>query len=294
MTGMAISLGPLQYFWPRARTLAFYREVTRWPVDVVCLGETVCGKRRELRTAEWIDLAGDLAAAGKEVVLAGLALIEAESEVATLARLVGEDRFLVEANDLTAVQLCRERGRGFVAGPALNVYNHQALALLQEDGLRRWVPGVELGLALIEAIRERHLAAGRRMPPLEVVGHGRLPLAWSARCFTARALDLAKDQCGFRCIEHPDGLPLATREGKPFLRINGVQVQGEEITDLGPELPALRRLGVGLFRVQPRHEGTAEVVAHYARCLSGQAAPVAIGARNGYWHGEQGMVAAGP
>ena len=73
-----------------------------------------------------------------------------------------------------------------------------------------------------------------------------------------------------------------------------IQVQGEEITDLGPELPALRRLGVGLFRVQPRHEGTAEVVAHYARCLSGQAAPVAIGARNGYWHGEQGMVAAGP
>src|SRR5690606_32683634 len=57
MTGMAISLGPLQYFWPRARTLAFYREVAGWPVDVVCLGETVCGKRRELRTAEWIDLA---------------------------------------------------------------------------------------------------------------------------------------------------------------------------------------------------------------------------------------------
>ena len=49
---MKLSLGPLQYFWPRERTLAFYREAIHWPVDIVYLGETVCSKRRELRTAD--------------------------------------------------------------------------------------------------------------------------------------------------------------------------------------------------------------------------------------------------
>ena len=67
---MKLSLGPLQYFWPRDTTLAFYRDAATWPVDIVYLGETVCSKRRELRTAEWIALAEELAAAGKEVVLA--------------------------------------------------------------------------------------------------------------------------------------------------------------------------------------------------------------------------------
>src|SRR3546814_10004462 len=75
---------------------------------------------------------------------------------------------------------------------------------------------------------------------LEVTAWGRLTLSYSARCFTARALDVPKDACGFRCIDYPDGMPLATREGRPFLRINGISVQGEEITDLGPELPELR------------------------------------------------------
>ena len=57
---MKLSLGPMQYFWPRERTLAFYREAIEWPLDIVYLGETVCSKRRELRTVEWIGLAEDL------------------------------------------------------------------------------------------------------------------------------------------------------------------------------------------------------------------------------------------
>ena len=48
---MRLALGPPQYFWPRERTLAFYREALTWPLDVVYLGETVCSKRRELRLA---------------------------------------------------------------------------------------------------------------------------------------------------------------------------------------------------------------------------------------------------
>ncbi|OHE79322.1 MAG: U32 family peptidase [Lysobacterales bacterium GWF1_69_6] len=285
---MKLSLGPLQYFWPRERTLAFYREAACWPVDVVYLGETVCSKRRELGTRDWIALAAELADAGKEVVLSSLALVEAESELNAVNRMLDDGRFLVEANDLTTVQLCRERGRPFVAGPSLNVYNHRALAMLAEDGLRRWVPGVEQGLQLLEDLLAALDADGQPRPELEVIAWGRLPLAYSARCFTARALDVAKDACGFRCIEHPDGLPLATREGEPFLRINGIQVQGEETTDLGPELPALRALGVDVLRLYPQARDMASVVEHFDLARRSPLPPPRRGAVNGYWHGQPG------
>lgn len=285
---MQLSLGPLQYFWPREHTLAFYREAVTWPLDRIHLGETVCSKRRELGTRDWIALADELAASGKQIVLSTLALIEAESELGALRRIVDHSRFLIEANDLSAVQYCRQRGLPFVAGPTLNIYSAQALSLLIEDGLQRWVPGVEQGHDLIAEMRAAMGELGRRMPELEVIAWGRLPLAFSARCFTARALDLAKDDCGFRCIEHPDGLPLATREGERFLRINGIQVQGDEITDLAPEIGELRALGVDALRLYPQHDGMAEVVARFRSALD-QDTPVArVGAENGYWRAAPG------
>lgn len=287
---MRLSLGPLQYFWPRERTLAFYREVADWPVDVVYLGETVCSKRREMRTVDWLALAETLADAGKSVVLSSLSLIEAESELGVLQRQVDHGRFWLEANDLSAVQLCRVAGLPFVAGPTLNVYNHKAMAMLVEDGLRRWVPGVEQGRQLVEELRDGMQADGHAMPELEVIAWGRLPLSLSARCFTARALDLPKDQCGFRCIDYPDGMPLATREGTAFLRINGIQVQGDETTDLGPELPELAALGVDLLRIYPQAEGTQDIVERFDAARDAATALPALGARNGYWHSEPGMI----
>lgn len=282
---MRLTLGPLQYFWPRARVMEFYHEASTWPVDVIYLGETVCSKRRELGTRDWIALAEELAGSGREIVLSSLALLEAESELSALTRLVGNGRFLVEANDMSAVQLLRERGLPFVGGPALNVYNHAALRLLCEDGLRRLVLGVEQGRALVEEFR----ATGEPLPELEIAAWGRLPLAYSARCFTARALDLAKDDCGFRCIEYPDGLPLASRDGTPFLTINGIQVQTGGHCDLGPDLDDLRDAGIGLLRLYPQAEGMAGMVARFRRALDSGFAPARLGTENGYWHGAAGM-----
>lgn len=286
---MKLSLGPLQYFWPRERVFEFYRRAADWPLDCIYLGETVCSKRRELRTRDWLALAAELAAGGRQVVLSSLALLESEAELGALRRLVDNGVFLIEANDMSAVQLCRERRLAFVGGPSLNVYNHHALRLLQEDGMVRLVLGVEQGRTLLRELREALQASGATMPELEVIAWGRLPLAYSARCFTARALDIGKDDCGFACIRHPDGLPLATRDGQPFLVVNGVQVQGHETCDLGPELPELRDEGIDLLRLYPQAEGMAAVVAHFDAARRDAQPPARLGARNGYWHAEPGM-----
>ncbi len=105
---MKISLGPLQYFWKKTEVMDFYRAAASWPVDVFYLGETVCSKRREMRLKDWLELGAALTDQGREVVLSTLAMVEAESELSALQRLVDNNQFAVEANDLSAVQLCRE------------------------------------------------------------------------------------------------------------------------------------------------------------------------------------------
>jgi collagenase-like PrtC family protease len=281
---MRLTLGPLQYFWPREQVLAFYRDAATWPLDVIYLGETVCSKRRELATRDWIALAGELAAGGREVVLSSLALLEAESELSSLTRLVENGRFRVEANDMSAVQLLRERELPFIGGPGLNLYNHAALRLLQEDGLQRLVLGVEQGRDFVAEFR----AVGVPLPELEIPVWGRLPLAYSARCFTARALDLAKDDCSFRCIEHPDGLPLATRDGDPLLTVNGIQVQTSGRCDLGPELDNVRTSGIELVRLYPQAQGMEDIVRRFRAAIDGGYSPTRVGEENGYWHGTAG------
>ncbi|WP_305800121.1 hypothetical protein [Thiolapillus sp.] len=123
---MKLSLGPVQYYWSREDLLDFYRQVADMPVDIVYLGETVCSKRRLFRFDDWMDTARMLRDAGKEVVLSTLALLEAESELKTLRRICANGEFLVEANDMAAVQLLSAAGLPFVAGPTVNIYNVSA------------------------------------------------------------------------------------------------------------------------------------------------------------------------
>ena len=46
---MKITLGPLQYYWPRNSVFAFYEAMADTAVDEIYLGETVCSRRHELR-----------------------------------------------------------------------------------------------------------------------------------------------------------------------------------------------------------------------------------------------------
>src|SRR5690606_9598820 len=55
-TAMKLSLGPILYYWPRATVESFYDTMQATPVDIIYLGETVCSKRHELRSGDWIAL----------------------------------------------------------------------------------------------------------------------------------------------------------------------------------------------------------------------------------------------
>jgi O2-independent ubiquinone biosynthesis protein UbiV len=288
-----LTLGPLLYYWPREQVLDFYAELIDSPVEVIYLGETICSKRRLLRPEDWWDLAERVAASGREPVISTLALIESEGELKTLERQCADHRFLVEANDLAALDYLE--GRPFVAGPSINLYNQRTLAFLAGRGLRRWVMPVELGReTATDLIRTRPAGV-----ECEVFAFGRLPLAYSARCFTAYNNGQGKDQCEFRCGEHPDGLLVTTQEGQAFLALNGIQTQSAATHNLLASLADVTALGVDLLRISPQSHHTAQVVRTFAACLAGELATddglavlrdlVPAGLVNGYWSGQAGI-----
>jgi len=286
---MKLSLGPLLYYWSREDTLAFYEAAASWPIDIVYLGETVCSRRHLLRLPDWLDLAARLAEAGKEVVLSTLPLIESESDLKTLRKIVGQGRYLVEANDYGAVRLLARAGVSFVAGPTLNVYNPDTLAMLADMGALRWVPPLEMGR---ESLAAMPVPAGLET---ELFAYGRLPLAYSARCFTARHHNLQKDDCRFKCLEHPDGLPLRTREGEVFLTLNGIQTQSGRVYSLARHLEGLG--GVEVLRLSPQSRHMGRVVEAFRALLDGGNPAMAASQLDrlipgepcdGYWLGKAG------
>ncbi|MDP2266076.1 MAG: U32 family peptidase [Thiobacillus sp.] len=289
---MNLSLGPLLYYWSRDDTLAFYAEAANWPLARVYLGESVCSRRHLLRLPDWLALAEQLAAAGKEVVLSSLTLIESESDLKMLRRIVGDGRFRVEANEWGAVRLLAEAGVPFVAGPTLNVYNPETLDVLAGLGAQRWLPPVEMSRIALTSM----LAGAPSGVETEVFAYGRLPLAYSARCFTARHYNLPKDDCQFRCLDNPDGLALATREGEPFLTLNGIQTQSAGVYNLIGELDSLRELDVASLRLSPQSRHMGRVVEAFQAALAGERTAAEVLTRlmpgpavDGYWHGRPGL-----
>lgn len=282
------------YYWQRDAVLSFYETIAATPVDIVYLGETVCSRRHELRLADWLSIAARLRAAGKEVVLSTQVLIESGSDVAVLHKIASNGDFVVEANDMGAVH-CLAGISPFVAGPHLNIYNVPTLEWMVGLGIKRWVMPLEMGradLALMQQGRPQGLQT-------EVFAYGRMPLAFSARCFTARHRNLPKDDCQFSCLDHADGLMMRTREDEGFLVLNGTQTQSARVYNLLHELDAMRELGVDVVRISPQSRHSAEIVNLFHDVLAQQTTVVdamqaMVGlmpdqACNGYWYGKPGL-----
>jgi O2-independent ubiquinone biosynthesis protein UbiV len=272
---LALTVGPVLYHWPRQQLLDFYAGLAHSVADTIVLGETVCARRRELRLADWLTLGRELVQAGKDVVLATQTLIESEADLRLIQRQGEQGDFAVEAGDASALQLLAGTVP-LVLGPHLNIYSRAALVEHADLGATRWVAPVELALDAI----------GRINPPTDPVrtpqgqaitteawAFGRLPLAISARCFTARHHHLPKDDCNYHCLKHPDGLALASGEGQAFLVLNGTQTQSATVQNLLGDAAALRAAGVSRLRLSPCAQGFMQVLADFDAVFNGGHSP---------------------
>jgi collagenase-like PrtC family protease len=162
-------------------------------------------------------------------------------------------------------------------------------------GAGRWVIPVEMSLQSLQPLQQSRPVGMET----EVFSYGRLPLAFSSRCFTARFHNLPKDDCRFHCINDPDGKSMRTREGKPFLVINGTQTQSALVYNLIGDLDSLKNTGVDVLRISPQSGHSAAIIRLFRDSIDQRLSPDSAVRQmesmmpeagcNGYWHGRPGM-----
>jgi len=288
---MQYALGPVLWYWPTNTLEDFYQQAARGSADIIYLGEAVCSKRRATPYASWMDLAREMAASGKQVVLSTLALLQSPSELKELQRYVENGEFLIEANDIGTVNMAAERHLPFVAGPTLNVYNADTLQLLVREGMTRWCMPVEMSRDwLLQLLQQCETRGIRQQFEVEVLGYGHLPLALSARCFTARSENRAKDDCETCCINYPTGRRVNSQEGQQVFVLNGIQTMSGYCYNLGNDLAGMRDQ-VDCVRLSPQDVTTLAEIDRFRANENGQA-PIMVAKGsdcNGYWRKLAGM-----
>ncbi|MEF9678305.1 U32 family peptidase [Pectobacterium aroidearum] len=288
---MKYALGNILYYWPKEDVEAFYQAAVSSSADIVYLGETVCSKRRLMKVADWFNVAREVASSGKQVVISTLALLQAPSELTELKRYVENGEFLLEANDLGAVNIAAERNLPFVAGHALNCYNAYTLRVLHKQGMVRWCMPVELSRDWLQNLLNQCDELGfRHQFEVEVLSYGHLPLAYSARCFTARSEDRPKDECETCCLSYPQGRKMLSQENQQVFVLNGIQTQSGYCYNLGNELTSMRDL-VDIVRLSPNDISTLAMLDKFRANEQGTA-PLALENQtdcNGYWRRVAGL-----
>lgn len=269
----------------------FYQQAATSSADVIYLGEAVCSKRRATKVGDWLEMAKSLAGSGKQIVLSTLALVQASSELGELKRYVENGEFLIEASDLGVVNMCAERKLPFVAGHALNCYNAVTLKILLKQGMMRWCMPVELSRDwLVNLLNQCDELGIRNQFEVEVLSYGHLPLAYSARCFTARSEDRPKDECETCCIKYPNGRNVLSQENQQVFVLNGIQTMSGYVYNLGNELASMQGL-VDVVRLSPQGTDTFAMLDAF-RANENGAAPLPLTANsdcNGYWRRLAGL-----
>jgi collagenase-like PrtC family protease len=177
----------------------------------------------------------------------------------------------------------------------VNIYNHRTLDLLAKLGLKRWVVPVELSRdSLQDMLREK-----TQQVETEVFAFGRLPLAYSARCYTARTHQLPKDDCQYRCLDYENGLLLKTREDEDFLTLNGIQTQSSCTFNLIADMDRIRKMDIDILRISPQAHHTAEIIQIFSDVIQDKTDPqkaqqeiknlTPVNFCDGYWFGNPGM-----
>lgn len=258
-----LALGPCLFNWSAEMLGEFYKRIAaEAPVDRVYLGEVVCGKRMPFNDPVWPDAIETLSSAGKDVVLSTLAQPVNKREQNILKQQAGYD-MPIEINDMSMVSACA--GRAFSVGPYLNIYNETSLGFLAAKGADTWCPPVELPLSAIQKI-----SALVPEVSVELFAFGRLPLALSSRCYHARAHGLRKDSCQFVCDKDPDGMDVATLDGKRFLAANGIQTLSDGCHFAGMTAGHLQAMGIRRLRFSPHSLNMVSVITAFRDFLDGR------------------------
>jgi len=293
---MSLTLGPVLFNWTPEKWRDFYfRIADEAPIDLVVLGEIVCAKRMPFFAPHLPTVLERLESAGKKVILGAPILVMNKKERSAVDEFA-EAGYLVEANDTTALQALAEQR--FAIGPFINVYNEAARAFFESAGAERISLTGELSLTSIAAI------AMGAITPIEVFGFGRMPLAISARCYHARAHELSKDGCQYVCSRDPDGMDVDTRDGQPFLAVNGVQTLSYTCHSALADIEALALAGVSSLRLSPQNADMVAVARLFRETLDGEHTANEASAKldmlidglplsNGFLHGKEGFRARG-
>lgn len=288
---MKYSLGPVLWYWPTETLADFYQAAAESSAEIVYLGESVCSKRRATRFPQWLEFAHLLQESGKQVVFSTLALVQSTSELQEIKRYVDNGEFLIEANDLGTVNMAAEQKLPFVVGHALNCYNAMTLRMLLRLGMTRWCMPVELSRDWLLGIQQQCDELGiHGKYETEVLAYGHLPLALSARCFTARSENKPKDECETCCINYPQGRRVLSQEDQQVFVLNGIQTMSGYCYNLGNDLTSMHGL-VDVVRLSPENKQTLALIDRFRANEQGQA-PLMMAQRNdcnGYWRKLAGM-----
>lgn len=261
-----LTLGPVLFLWEPATWRDFYYRIAdEADVDTVVVGEVVCSKRSHFHDALIGQVVDRLAAGGKKVRLASLALVTLDRELQTSHRLARQDHE-VEVSELSAHAAMA--GKPHAISPLVNVYNAATAKVLAARGATSVCLPPELPASSIKAI-----VGGAPDIRFEVFSFGRVPLAISARCAHARVKGNTKDNCKFVCGEDPDGLAVDTLDGQHFLALNGVQTMSSTTQCLITDVPELVAAGISSLRLSPQVCDMVSVTETFRQVLGGRMDP---------------------
>jgi len=260
---MELTLGPILFEWKRDEVIRFYEEVAGMDIDVVYLGEVVCTRKLALDFDDIGRIAEGLTGSGKKVVLSSLAVVSNEDELEFTRRLASFP-YAIEANDMSVLNIVDPSKREVRAGPHITAYNAPSIEFLKEIGVRHVTFPVELPReSILYNIRETGIEG-------EVFVHGKVPLAFSWRCYTSRSFGLGKTNCRHHCAKYPDGMELKTMDSEPLFTVNGTTLLSASTYTLVESVEDLGEIGVKSMRISPQYRGTGKVVELFRRRMRGE------------------------
>ncbi|MEW6188986.1 MAG: U32 family peptidase [Actinomycetota bacterium] len=265
---MEIAIGPLPTNWGKEKILDYYGKVAAHPaINRAYIGEIACTKRNILDPGFFIEIQDLLKRAGKEVILSTPVLPTNEEDLNKSRALMAKARE-IEVNNMGIfnIWLKEFRERPLTLGSFFNVYNPQSARFLLKYKIRRIVFPVDISMNTMEKMCQEIDI------PFEVVVYGNFPIAFSWRCYTARAFGSLRRGCGFKCYEVKN-LPQATLEGEPLFMMNGPAVYNGKTYCLVSHLKGFREVGITSIRIESTPENVVEVVDIFKAVIDGKISP---------------------